>query len=75
MRSVDTVLGFDRQFPDAVGFVVPLLPGNSRDGRTALFYFYYGPNMHGASGLYLLRNVKGRWEIILKGFYQFPHDV
>jgi hypothetical protein len=74
LRPVDTMLGFDRQFPNAVGFVVPFLPGYSADGRTALFYFYYGPNMHGASGYYLLRKVKGRWEINLKGFYRFPHE-
>lgn len=74
MRQVDRLFGFDRQFPNAVGFVVPLLPGYSRDGRMALFYFYYGPSLHGAAGYHLFRKVKGRWEIILKGFYRFPHD-
>jgi hypothetical protein len=67
-------LPFDSQFPNAVGYVVPSLPGYSGDGRTALFYFVFGPSGHGAAGYYLLHKVKGRWEIILKGFYAFPHD-
>ena len=67
-------LPFDRQFPNAVGYIGPFLPGYSRDGRTALFYFNFGPSGHGAAGYYLLRKVEGRWEIIVKGFYIFPHD-
>jgi hypothetical protein len=65
---------FDRQFPGARGYILPLLPGYSRDGRMSLFYFYFGPTPHGAAGYYLLRKVNGRWEPILHGFYQNPHE-
>jgi hypothetical protein len=40
------------------------LPGYSRDGLTALVDFTFGPTPHGAVGFYLLKKVKGRWEIV-----------
>jgi len=75
MRAVDQVNDFDRQFPSARGYVLPLLPGYSHDGRMAFFYFYFGPTLHGAAGYYLLRKVNGHWEIILHGFYRNPHET
>jgi hypothetical protein len=61
-------LDFSSDFPKARGFVVASLPGYSRDGRTALMCFSTAdpPAGNGRTGCYLLRKVKGRWEIVLK---------
>ena len=75
MRGVDKFSKFDLQFPGAKGYVLPMLPGYSLDGRMALFYFYFGPTSHGAAGYYLLRKANGRWEIVLHGFYANPHET
>jgi hypothetical protein len=48
------------------GWVEVQLPGYSKDGQTALLRFTFGPTPHGSDGFYLLRKVKGRWEIIAK---------
>jgi hypothetical protein len=68
LRRVEQDLGFSAQFPDARGYVNPQLPGYSRDGLTACFRFGFGPTVHGAVGLYLLKKVNGRWEIVWKYF-------
>jgi hypothetical protein len=48
------------------GWVEVQLPGYSKDGQTALLRFTFGPTPHGSDGFYLLRKVKGHWEIITK---------
>jgi hypothetical protein len=44
----------------------PQLPGYSKDGQSAIIRFSFGPTPHGAVGYYLLKKVKGRWEIVDK---------
>jgi hypothetical protein len=58
-------LGIKQSNPNR-GWVEVQLPGYSRDGQTALLRFTFGPTPHGSDGFYLLRKVKGRWEIIAK---------
>jgi hypothetical protein len=60
----------------ALGFggpswVMPLLPGYSKDGQTALLSFSFGPTMHGSVGYYLLKKEKGRWEIVEKELWHY----
>ena len=69
--QVDFDLGFSDQFPKARGYVEAYLPAYSRDGQSALFRFSFGPTAHGARGCYLLRKVKGRWEIVDRSFGYF----
>src|SRR5579885_1977554 len=66
LRGVDSDLGCSAQFPDARGYVTPLLPGYSRDGGEAVFLFGFGPTPHGAVGFHRLRRANGRWEIARK---------
>jgi hypothetical protein len=66
LSKVDLDLGFAAQFPNARGYVEPFLPGYSRDGQTAYFRFFFGPPRRSAMGFYLLKKVKGRWEIAWK---------
>jgi hypothetical protein len=63
LRQVDQDLGFASQFPDARGYVESYLPAYSRDGRTALVLFSFGPTPHGAIGCYLLHKASGFWMI------------
>ncbi len=49
--------------------------GYSRDGRTALFCIGIAPSGHGAAGCYLLRRVKGRWEIVQKSIYLLFYNM
>jgi hypothetical protein len=69
LRQVDTDLGFSAQIPKARGYVETHLPGYSRDGLTALLPFTFGPTPHGAGGCYVLKKVKGRWDIIERWIY------
>lgn len=65
---------FKDYYPGVRGYVFPTLPGYAHDGRMALVCF--GGSLstgRDTLGYYLLRKVKGRWEIILKGFYSVPH--
>jgi len=71
LSQVDQDLGFCSQFPDARGYVESFLPGYSRDGRTALVLFSFGPTPHGAIGCYLLSKTNGRWEIIERSIGNF----
>jgi hypothetical protein len=65
MSEIDRDLGFfSSQFPNARGYVETLLPSYSRDGLTALMRFSFGPTHHEANGYYLLKKVRGRWEIV-----------
>jgi hypothetical protein len=73
LGSRDFSMAFDVQYPNALGHVNPTLPGYSRDGHMALIYFGCSLSPNADIGYYLLRKVKGRWEIILKGFYSIPH--
>jgi hypothetical protein len=58
------------RFLKACGYVVPHLPGYSRDGKTALFLFSLPPlGDHSGSGCYQLKKVGGRWEIDGKWLY------
>ena len=50
-------------YPDARGYVQPLLPGYSRDGRTAVFRFSFGPTGHWGFGSYRLDREGGRWAV------------
>ena len=70
LRSIGPNIDFDLKFPNARAYVSPALPGYSYDGRMALLFLASGPTLHGCFRYYLLRKVKGRWEISLKGFYQ-----
>jgi hypothetical protein len=61
--------------PSAVqyrGYLLPRLPGYSHDGRMALVCFRCDRSFNADFGYYLLRKVKGRWEIVLKGFSSVP---
>jgi hypothetical protein len=69
----DFNIPYEVQYPGIVGHVTPTLPGYSHDGRAALVYFGCSLSNHADKGYYLLRKEKGRWEIILKGFYSTPH--
>jgi hypothetical protein len=69
--QVDFGLDFRDQFPKAREYVRAYLPAYSRDGHAALFRFSFGPTAHGARGCYLLRKVKGRWEIVDSSFGYF----
>lgn len=58
------------RFPGACGFVVPHLPGYSKDGKTALFHFSIPPlGYHPGWGCYLLEKLEGRWRIARKHIY------
>lgn len=65
---------YSRQFPNARGYILPLLPGYSHDGRMASVVFICGPSLHGSLGYYLLRKVNGHWEIDLRIIYGRPHE-
>jgi hypothetical protein len=71
LSQIDQDLDFSSQFPNARGYVAARLPGYSRDGLTALVYFSFGPTAHGARGYYLLKKVRGRWEIIERSIGYF----
>jgi hypothetical protein len=62
-------VSFGSHYPTARGYVEAILPGYSRDGREALFFFRLGPTEHGAFGCYYLKKLDGRWEIALKRIY------
>jgi hypothetical protein len=71
LSGVDVEDGFDKVFPDARGYVRPFLPGYSKDGRLALFFFHFGPSSHGAVGHYLLGREHARWRVISSSFGYF----
>jgi hypothetical protein len=53
---------FDKQYPNAWGYVWAFLPGYSNDGTTAFVLFDGGPNGdHGLYWVYLLRRQGKRW--------------
>lgn len=54
---------FEERYPDAKAFVFAWLPGYAKDGRTAILRFYFGPTSHGATGIYFLTKVDGKWTI------------
>jgi len=75
LSQIDQDLGFTSQFPKARGYVEANLPAYSRDGRTAVVLFNSGPSAHpdvgiADSGYYLLRKLKGRWEIIERSIWR-----
>jgi hypothetical protein len=58
------------RFPKSCGYVVPNLPGYSRDGKTALFRFQLPPlGYHPGSGYYLLKKKDGCWTIAKKDIH------
>jgi hypothetical protein len=62
--------GLGSEFPNACGYVLPHLPGYSKDGKTALFHFSLPPvGYHPGWGYYQLKKLGGRWEIIGKHIY------
>jgi hypothetical protein len=61
---------FQPRYPSACGYVIPYLPGYSRDGTTALFLFRLPPlGYHPGWGCYLLKKTNGRWDIAKKRLY------
>jgi hypothetical protein len=60
---------FGAEWPNVRGCVWPTLPGYSRDGRMALVFFACSLSGNNEMGYYLLQKEKGRWQIMLKGFY------
>jgi hypothetical protein len=68
LSRVDLDVGFPNEFPAARGYVLPYLPGYSRDGRSAVFFLRFGPASHGAFGYYLLKRVAAHWEIVCSDF-------
>jgi hypothetical protein len=62
---------FEKNYPNVQNYILPRLPGYSRDGHMALVYFSHGVVTGGIAEYYLLRKVKGRWEIVLKGAHGF----
>ncbi len=69
LDRADRDMYYDR-FPEACGYVIPHLPGYSRDGQSAIFYFSIHPlGYHPGSGSYLLKRVSGRWTIIGRTIY------
>jgi hypothetical protein len=63
LSAVDLGLGFAEIFPDARGYVQPLLPAYTEDGRAAVFAFHFGPTPHAAVGCYLLTRDNGQWNV------------
>ena len=76
MQDLDGIRddSYKRRFPTARGYILPLLPGYSHDGRMASVLFICGPSLHGTLGYYLLRKVDGHWEITLRFVYGRPHQ-
>jgi hypothetical protein len=56
---------------DLPSWVKVKLPGYSSDGGTAVLKFGFGPTPHGAGGVYLLRKLNGRWEVLDKEIYYY----
>jgi hypothetical protein len=71
LSGVDIDWDFAEAFPDARGYVQAFLPGYSRDGRLALFYFHFGPTPHGAVGCYLISRETATWKIVWSSFNHF----
>lgn len=72
MGSMPRTVRLRDYYPGVRDYVYPTLPGYSRDGRMALVFFSCPSSFEGPLRYYLLRKVKGRWEIILKGSYSPP---
>lgn len=75
LSQIDQGVGFTSQYPKARGYVEANLPGYSRDGRTAVVLFTSGPRAHpdlgyADTGTYLLRKLKGRWEIVERSIWR-----
>jgi hypothetical protein len=51
------------EYPDAKAYAIVFLPGYSKDGRTAVVQFDFGPTPHGASATYLLVRTEGGWTV------------
>lgn len=64
LTGVDGEFGFSPVLEGARGYVVPFLPGYSKDGQTACFCFGFGPSPHGAVGFYILKKQDGHWTIV-----------
>jgi hypothetical protein len=59
-------------FPGSCGYIVPFLPGYSRDGKTAIFLFRLPPlGYHPGWGCYLLDKKDGRWIIANKQLFHW----
>jgi hypothetical protein len=71
LRKVDQDFDFAADFPNARGYVESRLPGYSKDGQMVVVSFRFGPTAHGAIGYYLLKKVKGRWEIVRRDLGYF----
>jgi hypothetical protein len=67
----DTNLSFCTKFPDRLGYIEAYLPGYSRDGKSALFVFRFGPDPHDALGFYVLEKANEGWEIRWRRFVHF----
>jgi hypothetical protein len=63
LSKADLDLGFLKAFPGARGYVRAFQPGYSRDGKSALFAYFFGPNPHTAIGYYLIDKVDGEWKV------------
>jgi hypothetical protein len=64
LTDVDFDLGLSPVLAGTRGFVVPSLPGYSKDGQTACLLFGYGPSPHGSAGFYILKKQDQRWAIV-----------
>ena len=71
LSDVDLDEKFDESFPDARGFIRPNLPGYSKDGKSAMFFFTFGPTSHGATGYYMLVRIHDAWKISWRTFNYF----
>lgn len=54
---------FVKKYPRSWGWVIPTLPGFSRDGRTAAVLFRDGPSPHGSVYAYQLVRFQDRWNV------------
>lgn len=51
------------KYSDARAFARVWLPAYSKDGRTAVVRFAFGPTAHGATATYLLTKAEGGWKV------------
>ena len=55
---------FEKAYPQARLFIELWRVAYSKDGKTALVRFWFGPTAHGATGTYLLRKEDRMWKIL-----------
>jgi hypothetical protein len=53
-----------KEYAEAKAFAQMWLPVYSKDGKTAVVRFMFGPTPHGASATYLLNKKDGTWKVV-----------